>query len=102
MDAIDLTQILRLIMALSFVLLLMGGLALALRKLGFSTAQNIRQGEKRRLKIVESLPLDARRRAVILRCDTREHLLILNANGETVVEKNIPPVDCSPDSKSGS
>lgn len=91
METIDISQILRLIMALSLVLLLMGGLALLLKKLGLSSAQNIKQGDRRRLKIVESLPLDARRRAVILRCDEKEHLLILNANGETLVEQNIPP-----------
>ncbi|MCB1783234.1 MAG: flagellar biosynthetic protein FliO [Alphaproteobacteria bacterium] len=89
-------------MALSFVLVLMGGLALALKKLGLTSAQNIKQGEKRRLKIIESLPLDARRRAVILRCDDAEHLLILNANGETLVAKDIPAVDSLNDSSKAS
>jgi len=93
METIDITQIMRLLMALSFVLLLMGGFAMLLRKLGLSTAQNIKQNKERRLKIIESLPLDSRRRAVILQCDEKEHLVILNANGETLVEQNLSPIE---------
>ena len=37
----------------------------------------------------EALPLDARRRLILLRRDDREHLVILGTNGETVVEQGI-------------
>lgn len=93
MEVIDLTQILRLVMALCFVLLLMGGLTLALKKLGLTQPTSVKQGDKPRLSVVESLPIDARRRAVILRCDDREHLVLLGANGETVVERHLPPTN---------
>ena len=84
-----LPQFLRLAMALLFVLLLMGGLAMLLKKLGLATNASIKTSEKRRLKIVESLPLDPRRRLAIIKCDDKEHLVILGQNGETVIASNI-------------
>lgn len=96
-----LPQILRMIMALGFVLLLMGALVFILKKLGLAQETKIQSGDKKRLKIVESLPLDARRRIVIIKCDTEEHLVILSANGETVIKQNIPPVDTLPNKAQG-
>jgi len=100
MDVIspDLPQFLKLIIALGVVILLMGGLVMVLKMLGLSSQTSVKSGDKRRLKIVESLPLDARRRAVILKCDNKEHLVILNSNGETVIENDIPAVDYSDNS----
>jgi hypothetical protein len=43
-------------------------------------------GAARRLTVVESLMLDPRRRLVLIRADGREHLLLLGATSETVVE----------------
>lgn len=55
---------------------------------------------RRRLQIVEILPLDARRRAILLRRDDREHLVILGTQGETVIETNIEsPQDNPHDSR---
>ncbi len=90
-----LPQLLRLAMALLFVLALMGGLAMLLKKLGLATNSSIKTTEKRRLRIVESLPLDPRRRLVIVKCDDKEHLVILSTNGETVIDSNIDIVDDS-------
>ncbi len=84
-----LPQILRMIMALGFVLLLMAGLVYALKKLGLSPETKLQTGDKKRLKIVESLPLDARRRLVIIKCDEQEHLVILSATGETVIKNDL-------------
>ena len=86
----DLPQILRLIAAMVFVLALMGGLALVLKKLGLGGHPNIPQ-KKRRLKLIESLPLDSRRRAVLMQRDDKQHLVILGPNSETVVETDIEP-----------
>lgn len=80
----DLPEILRMLAALAFVLALMGGLVLVLRKLGFA-AQGHSPGN-RRLKVVEILPLDHRRKLVIVQRDTVQHLLVLGPNGETLVE----------------
>lgn len=90
-----LPQILRMIMALGFVLLLMGSLVFLLKKLGIAQETKIQSGDKKRLKIIESLPLDARRRLVIIQCDQEEHLVILSANGETVIKQNVTSVDIS-------
>jgi flagellar protein FliO/FliZ len=73
--------------ALLFVLGLMGGLSLLLRR--FSSGHGFVATDKRRLKILEILPLDARRRAVLIARDDQEHLVILGAGSETVVERNI-------------
>ncbi len=87
----DLPQIFRLLAALAFVVALMGGLALLLKKLGLPGTPDV-PANKRRLKIVESLPLDARRRLVLLQCDTTQHLVILSASGETVIGTDIESV----------
>lgn len=97
MDVIspELPQIARLLIALTMVIALMGGLAFVLKKLGLATPQSIRTGDKRRLKIIESLPLDARARLMIIECDGTQHLIISGGNGETVIQKNIASVDGS-------
>mgnify|MGYP003671434737 FL=1 len=73
----------------------MGGLAFIVKKLGLATPTSMKSSDKRRLKMIESLPLDARRRLVIISCDNQEHLIILGANGESIVQNNILPVDDS-------
>jgi flagellar protein FliO/FliZ len=54
-----------------------------------------------RLKVVEVTAIDTRRRLVLVRRDGVEHLLLLGANGETVVEtKIVPPPAPAPPSGS--
>ncbi len=86
----DLPQILKLIAALVFVVSLMGGLAFILRKSGLGGPIPV-QGKEKRLRLVEILPLDGRRKLVLLQRDDKQHLVILGANGETVVETDIKP-----------
>lgn len=80
--------IIKFLAALLFVLGLMGGLALALKKLGVNQPGFAGRGNKR-LKLVEALPLDARRKALILQCDEAQHLVIIGPQGETLVQANI-------------
>src|SRR5262245_36458959 len=87
----DLPQIIRLVLALAFVLALMGGFALLVKKLGLTNNAIPRPGK--RLKFVESLPLGPRHRAVLIQRDDKQHLVILGPNGETVVETDIAPKD---------
>lgn len=75
--------------ALVFVLALMGALGFIMKRIGPGGASALISTGKRRLKIVETLPLDGRRKAVILQRDDRQHLVILGPSGETVVETNI-------------
>jgi flagellar protein FliO/FliZ len=77
---------LKFLFALIFVLALMGGLAFVLKKLGLA-GDKLPGGDKRRLKVLESLPLDARRKVILLRKDDTEHLVILGPTGETVLDR---------------
>lgn len=81
------TDYLRFVMAFVFVIGLMGGFYLILKKLNLGMTQP--SSGKRRLRIVESLMLDSRHRAVILQRDDKEHLVILSPTGETVIETRI-------------
>jgi flagellar protein FliO/FliZ len=87
MEIIDTSQIMKFAFALIFVLSLMGLLALVMKR--FAHGGAIMPLSKRRLKLVEVLPIDARRKVAIVRCDDREHLLILGTNSETVIESGI-------------
>ena len=79
---------LRFIIASVTVIALMGVLAWGLK---FLAARGVVQaGKERRLRLIESLPLDARRRLVIVACDGTQHLLLLGANQDCVVAGKIP------------
>jgi flagellar protein FliO/FliZ len=78
--------------AFVFVLGLMWLFSFSLKKIGLA-GQSMLPGAKKRLKIVEYLPIDHKRKLVIVRRDDREHLLVLGPNSETVVESNIPARD---------
>lgn len=97
MELISAAQLAKFAAALVFVLALMGGLALVMRRFGSNMPVTL--PSKRRLKVTEVLPLDARRRAVLLRRDNREHLIILGANGETVIETGIESKQDGEDAK---
>jgi flagellar protein FliO/FliZ len=93
MEIISLQQLFQLVLALALVVALMGGLAYLLKKLGLGTVSPTVARSKKRLKIVESQALDARRRLVILQCDDKQHLVILGQNGETVIQRDIEAPD---------
>ena len=96
MDVVDgeFPALLKMILALVFVLGLMGLLAFALKKLGLAGPVPV-AGKKARLKLIETMALDQRRRLAIIQRDDVQHLVILGPNSETVVETNIPPADNS-------
>lgn len=86
----SLPDIVRLLLALAFVVGLMGGLALLMKKLGLAENAHIQnKNGKKRLKIVETLALDSRRRVAIIQRDDKQHLVLLGLNGDTVIETNI-------------
>lgn len=84
----ELAEIARVFFALIAVLGLIGLAALAARKAGLISASGgvVR---KRRLAIIETLAIDARRRVAIIKCDDKEHLVVLGANSETLVESDL-------------
>jgi flagellar protein FliO/FliZ len=79
------------VFAFLFVLGLIGVLTVLVRKYGFGVVSTeIRKGQDRRLGLVEILPIDAKRRAILIRRDDVEHLIVVGPDSETVVETNIP------------
>jgi flagellar protein FliO/FliZ len=82
---------LQFILALVFVLGLIGILALLLRRYGTGAigAFQLRKGQKKRLSIVEVAAVDTKRRLVLVRRDDREHLILLGANSELLIESGI-------------
>lgn len=81
---------LRFVLALAFVLGLIGLLAWAVRRLGLTGRLASTGGRERRLEIVEVRPLDAKRRLVLLRRDSVEHLVLTGATGDLLIESGIP------------
>jgi flagellar protein FliO/FliZ len=79
---------LQFVLALVFVLALIGVAAIVARRLGLGHAAGP-AGRRRRLSIEEVLPLDGKRRLVLLRRDAIEHLVILGPASETVVKHGI-------------
>ncbi|MBP2229320.1 flagellar protein FliO/FliZ [Azospirillum agricola] len=81
----DLDQYIKFVMALLFVVLLIVAVAWLMRRIGLGgvTAGTMRH---RRLGVVEVMALDAKRRLVLVRRDDREHLILLSATGDLVVE----------------
>ncbi len=82
---------LKFLLALVFVLGLIGLLATLARRmgLGFPTAA-LKKIKNRRLSVVEVTPVDGRRRLVLVRRDDTEHLILLGPSSELVIERGIP------------
>lgn len=77
-------------MALLFVLALIWVLAVLARRFGLAPRVTGGRGGPRRLSIVEVLPVDAKRRLVLVRRDGVEHLILLGASADLIVESAIP------------
>ena len=83
-------QILRFLVALVFVLGLIAALTIAAKRVGLSPrATRATPGGKKRLSIVEVMAVDAKRRLVLVRRDDREHLVLLGADRDLLVESNV-------------
>ena len=87
----DLGEYFRFFLALGFVLVLIAGLAALVRRSGFGDrlAMTPSSVGERRLALVEVRPLDAKRKLVLLRRDDREHLVLLGAGGDLLIESGI-------------
>lgn len=85
----ELDAYLRFVLALLFVLGLIGLCAWGAKRLGM-TPRVSAGGREKRLAIVEVAAVDAKRRLVLVRRDDREHLILLGASQDVVVEAGIP------------
>lgn len=88
----DLGEYFRFFLALAFVLALIAGLAALVRRSGFGErlAATPSSAGARRLSLVEVRPLDAKHKLVLLRRDDREHLVLLGATSDLLIESDIP------------
>jgi flagellar protein FliO/FliZ len=77
----------RFVLALVFVLLLIVACGWIARRLGLAGRLAAVRSGKRRLAILEVLPLDGRRRLVLLQRDGVEHLVLLGQPGDLVIER---------------
>lgn len=84
----DSVSYIRAIIALAFVLGLIGLAAVLVRKFGIDKSI-LRNSANKRLSVEDIATIDARHRLVIVKCDNTEHLLLLGPHGDKVVESNI-------------
>ncbi|WP_434613170.1 FliO/MopB family protein [Azospirillum sp. B2RO_4] len=82
----DLDQYIRFLMALLFVVALIMVVAWVMRRAGMAGGTVRGRSRQRRLSVVEALPIDAKRRLILVRRDDREHLILLSANGDLLVD----------------
>jgi flagellar protein FliO/FliZ len=86
------------IVALAVVVGLIIVVAYLAKRFGLGGRLAATGGRKRRLSIVEVLPLDAKRRLVLVRRDAVEHLVLIGPESDVVVERGAnPPAAASPD-----
>jgi len=80
----ELALLLQAILALIFVIGLIGASSLLYRR--YLLDKNFMSGgQKKRLSIAEQLYLDSKRRLVLVKKDDTEFLILLGVNGETVI-----------------
>jgi flagellar protein FliO/FliZ len=85
----DYDIVFRFLIALVFVLGLIGLLAWVARRFGLAGRVAARPGRRRRTMVVEATAVDAKRRLVLVRRDDVEHLILLGPTNDLLVEQGI-------------
>lgn len=85
----ELDVYLRFILALIFVLGLIGALTLLARRLGFGGRMIVQAGQTQRLSVTEVRPLDSRNKLVLVKRDSTEHLILMGPTESLVIENGI-------------
>ena len=97
----DVSNYLRFLFALIFVLALIALLSWLIKRFGFGGRYMPVRGQARRMRVMETVTVDAKRRVVLLRCDEREHLLLIGGASDVVIEAGRPapplPAPTAPD-----
>ena len=81
----------RFFLALVFVLALIGVLTALARRYGLGYRAMPKKGKERRLSIVEAIPIDAKRRLVLLQRDATEHLVLVGDGSDLLIESVTTP-----------
>lgn len=82
-------------LGLAIVLGLILGLSWLLKRLGLGDFKGP-LGRKRRLMTVEAVMLDSRNKAILLRRDNVEHLVLVGPNTSQIIETGIPVPQAPP------
>ena len=86
----EFSSYIRFLLALIFVIGLIGAFAVIARRMGFGFPNiAIKKSANRRLLVEEVIPIDGRRRIVLIKRDNTEHLILLSSNNEIIIENNI-------------
>jgi flagellar protein FliO/FliZ len=83
----DMDNYLRFMLALVFVLGLMFALAYVMKR--FAAPGMVRNRSAKRVKVLETLAVDPKRRLVLVRRDGVEHLLLVGGSTDLVVESGL-------------
>lgn len=78
------------LLALIFVVGLIAVLAVLARRYGLGVRTPTIGSRNKRVQVVEVTILDGKRRLVLVRRDDKEHLILLGATSEHVIEAGIP------------
>lgn len=92
----EFTTYLQAFLGLAIVLGLILGLSYGLKRLGFGDGLKGPLGRRRRLGTVEAVMLDGRHKAILLRRDDVEHLVLIGPNTSQVIETGITPPSLAP------
>lgn len=90
----EIADYLRFVFALAFVIAMIGILAFLAKRHGLGY-RNGPRSTKRRLSISEIMPIDNKRRLVLVKRDDKEHLIMIGGTTDLVVEQNILPPEAS-------
>jgi len=85
----DYATIAQAVLALVFVLGLIGAIAVGARRFGLGIPSPTIRTKNKRVKVIEITVIDTKRRLVLVRRDDREHLILLGLSGEQVIETGI-------------
>ncbi len=80
---------LKVILALAFVIGLIVVSAGLIKKTGLDKRLMGSRGTNPRLSVLETIYLDPKRRIVIVKCDDKEHVLLLGISGDLLIESRI-------------
>ena len=86
---IEAVNYIKFVLALVFVLGLIGGFAILAKRAGLGNRGPIVRGKSKRLSIIESMSLDPKRRVVLIRRDDAEHLVLLGVQNEQIIETGL-------------
>jgi flagellar protein FliO/FliZ len=85
---LDISVYISFILALAGVLALIAVTGFILKRVGWGHMTGLKTGQKR-LAVAAALPLDGRRRLVLVRRDDVEHLILIGGPADLVIETGI-------------